>query len=150
MTFHTDHGGYKFSCSDVKFSLKSASTWNTRLSQLGKTDQPLRIMTKLLPGQDYLDKIFSKRPHDIYIIAYAEAQEAAAQLKKAYPQIRIAIHSKMNAKVALLGPDKVWLTSSDFGESKLIESTVGFHSVTLYEEALKDFKIHWDEATELF
>lgn len=98
MTFKDDHGGFAFSCSDGKFCI-CASTWGTRLSQLGKVVGPVRIITELLPDTDYIKNIISKRPSDIFIIANISARENAKIIKEAFPSVRIALHQNINAKV---------------------------------------------------
>lgn len=149
MAFTDDHGGFAFSCDDAKFSV-CASTWNTRLSQLGKIQGSLCIMTHHLPNPEYIAKIFSKRPHNIFIIANQDARENAQKIKTQFPQVRIALHPKSNAKVVLVAPETVWVASSDFGETKMVESAIGLHSVTVHNRALEGlFNVEWDKSTEL-
>lgn len=59
MAFTDDDGGFAFSCDDAKFSV-CASTWNTRLSQLGKIQRSLCIMTHYLPNPEYIARIIAK------------------------------------------------------------------------------------------
>jgi hypothetical protein len=149
MAFSDDNGGFSFSCDDAKFSV-CASTWNTRLSQLGKLHGTLCIMTRHLPNIEYISKIFSKRPRDIFIIANEEARENAIKLKAEFPLVRIALHKKMNAKVVLVAPETVWVSSSDFGESKMTESALGFHSVYAHNRAIEVlFNTEWKNSVEL-
>lgn len=149
MAFRDDNGGFSFSCDDAKFSV-CASTWNTRLSQLGKMQGSLYIMTHHLPNVDYISEIISKRPHNIFIIANEDARENAIKIKAKFPSVRIALHKKMNAKVVLIAPETVWISSSDFGESKMVESALGFHSVQVCNKAIEDlFNTEWSRANEL-
>src|SRR5438876_43812 len=121
MAFSDDGGGFAFSCDDAKMSI-CASTWNTRLSQIARVTGPIFIMTGLLPDTEYISKIIEKRPRDIFIIANSAAHHEAALLKAKFPSIRIALHSNNNAKVVLVAPDTIWVSSSDFGKTKQIES----------------------------
>ncbi|KQP21471.1 hypothetical protein [Pseudorhodoferax sp. Leaf265] len=149
MAFTDDNGGFAFSCDDAKLSI-AASTWNTRLSQLARVQGPLRVMTRLLPNLDYIGRIVSKRPHNIYILASTEAEVDARSLKAQFPSIRIALHPNLNAKAVLVGPDTVWISSADFGESKKIESAVGLHSETVFNKALSSlFNPAWATAREI-
>lgn len=149
MAFTDDNGGFAFSCDDAKFSV-CASTWNTRLSQLGKTQDSLHVMTHDLPNPEYIAKIISKRPENISIIANQDAKENAQKIKSQFPSVRIALHPKLNAKVVLVAPETVWVASSDFGETKMVESAIGLHSETVYNRALKDlFDVEWDKSIEL-
>lgn len=131
MAFNDDGGGFRFACDDAKFCL-GASTWNTRLSQLGKMTGEMCILTRLLPNLSYIERILGKRPHSITVIAHKDARDAASQLKQKFPGIRVLLNSDNNAKVVLIEPETVWLSSGDFGESSDVEAAVGFHSSTLY------------------
>lgn len=149
MTFKNDAGGFPFACDDAKFSI-CASTWNTRLSQLGKIQGALCIMTHHLPNPEYIAKILSKRPHNIFILANQDARENAVLIKNQFPNVRIALHPKMNAKVVLVAPETVWVSSSDFGETKMIESAVGLHSKDVYNRSQENlFNTEWEKSIEL-
>ena len=149
MPFNVDGGGFSFCCQDAKFSI-CASTWNTRLSQIGRISGTIRIMTHGLPDQDFISQIFSKRPENILVIANTDAEAEAKVIKAAFPKVRIALHSQMNAKVVLVEPGTVWLSSSDFGKTRSIESAVGFHSSDLHNRAVEHlFNDQWKKSVEL-
>lgn len=149
MSFSSDYGGFSFSCDDAKFSI-CASTWCTRLSQLGNSLGTIRVMTNLLPNTDYVSKIISKRPYDIFIIASSAAREDALIIKNNFPGVRIALQQKMNAKVVFVAPETIWVSSSDFGETKLIESAIGLHSAEVHDRAIeKLFNVQWEQSVEL-
>lgn len=149
MAFSDDGGGFAFSCDDAKMSI-CASTWNTRLSQIGNVAGSIFIMTGSLPDTDYISQIIGKRPRDIFIIANTDAKAEAEHLKKKFPAIKIAIHRNNNAKVVLVAPNTVWISSSDFGKTKKIESAVGMHSETLYSKIVDSFfKGIWAESVEI-
>ena len=149
MSFSADNGGFPFSCEDAKFSI-CASTWNTRLSQIGRSTGAIRIMTHGLPDPDYIARIFSKRPDNIYLIANSDAQAEALLIKAQFPKVRIVLHPRMNAKVVFIEPETVWLSSSDFGHTRAIESAVGFHSVDLHNRAVEHlFNKEWQNSAEL-
>jgi len=149
MAFSDDNGGFAFLCEDAKFSV-CASTWNTRLSQLGKIHGSLYIMTHHLPNPDYIAKIISKRPHNIFIIANIDARENAQLIKSKFPLVRIALHPNINAKVVLVAPETVWVASSDFGETKMLESAIGLHSVAVHNRAVESFfNTEWAKSIEL-
>lgn len=149
MAFNDDNGGFMFACDDAKMSI-CASTWNSRLSQIGRATGPIFVMTGLLPDPDYISQIIGKRPRDFFIIANSDAEADARYLKRRYPNIRIVLHSKTNAKVVLVAPGTVWVSSSDFGKSDQIESAVGMHSDVLYRKTLdKLFNRVWAESREV-
>lgn len=149
MAFTDDDGGFAFSCDDAKFSV-CASTWNTRLSQLGKIQGSLCIITHYLPNPEYIARIIAKRPYNIFIIASQDARENAQKIKSKFPQVRIALNPKLNAKVVLVAPETVWVASSDFGETKMIESAIGLHSVIVHNKVLEGFfNVEWAKSLEL-
>jgi len=149
MSFNDDGGGFSFSCDDGKMSI-CASTWNTRLSQIGRIEGPICIMTGALIDVDYISQIIQKRPNNIFIIANTDARDQAIFLKSKFPSIRITLHSNNNAKVVLIAPDTVWVSSSDFGKTKKIESAVGLHSSIVYQKTLDMlFNKIWIESKEI-
>jgi hypothetical protein len=133
MAFSDDGGGFAFSCDDAKISI-CASTWSTHLSQIARVAGPIFIMTGLLPDTEYISRIIEKRPRDITIIANSAAGPDAELLKIKFPSIKIFLHNDNNAKVVLVSPCTVWISSSDFGKANKIESAVGFHSISLFEK----------------
>jgi len=152
MAFSDDGGGFKFECGDAKMSLGS-STWNTRLSQIGRVAGQIYVVTRLLPGTDYISKIIAKRPRDIFIVANSEARKAAKVLKDSFPNIRIALHNTNNARVVLAAPETVWISGDDFGESTgrdWIGATVGLHSADLFRRTHEElFKRLWTQSEEI-
>ena len=150
MAFHNDSRGFVFSCEDAKMSI-SASTWNTRLSQIARVVGPILIMTGSLPDPAYIARTLGKRPRDIFIIAHARARREALMLKLRFPEVRIALHRSNNAKIVLVPPDTVWVSSADFGRTTQIESAVGLHSDAVFAKIRETvFKKIWAEAIEVF
>ena len=153
MAFGDDGGGFKFECIDAKMSLGS-STWSTRLSQIGRVAGNIYVVTRLLPGTNYISKIIGKRPRKICIIANSEARADAETLKREFPEIRIALHGKNNAKLVLVAPETVWISGDDFGESEgrdWIGASVGMHSVELFERTHETLFVKlWNESQEVY
>ncbi len=149
MSFKDDKGGFAFSCSDGKICI-NASTWSTRLSQIGKMTGEILIVTNQLPNVDYIVRILSKRPRGIRLICNSNAKAQALDLKSRLPSICVATHERSNAKLALIAPDTVWQSSADFGEVKQINSTVGLHSSIVHDRIVDEvFEPLWEEADEL-
>ncbi|MCY1247997.1 hypothetical protein D9M72_613780 [compost metagenome] len=66
------------------------------------------------------------------------------------PWLRIALHRDIGARVVLVAPDTVRVSSSDFGKAGKLESAVGFHSLSLYSQTRSQlFDRAWREAQEL-
>lgn len=149
MVFSDDSRGFAFSCEDAKMSI-CANTWNTRLAQIARVIGPVLIMTGSLPDPEYISQTLGKRPRDIFIIANAAAQREARMLKLHFPEVRIALHPNTNAKVVLVAPDTVWVSSADFGKTTQIESAVGLHSSIVFKKTRESlFNRVWAEATEI-
>ena len=140
--FTDDGGGFAITCSDAKIAF-GASTWNTKLSQLGKVDGPVYIMTGDLLDLDYIGRILGKRPRSIWIVAHERARLQAESLLVTFPEINIALHAAVNAKLVLVGPKTVWLSSADFGrpEQKTVESEIGLHSEEIFSRVLNSIFI---------
>lgn len=152
MAFSDDRAGFRFECADAKMSLGS-STWSTRLSQIGRMSGHICVMTRTLPGTDYISDIVGKRPRNISIIANCEARSAAEILKNRFPDVHVALHAKNNAKVVLIAPGTVWVSGADFGEgegSDWIDAAVGMHSEDLFKRTYEDLFLKlWRESQEL-
>jgi hypothetical protein len=149
MVFSDDSFGFAFSCNDAKMSI-CASTWGRRLSQIARVVGPILIMSGSLPDPDYISQILGKRPRDIFIIANADANREARMLKLRFPDVRIALHRNTNAKVVLVAPDTVWVSSADFGKTTQIESVIGLHSNNVFERTRETiFKKVWVDASEI-
>lgn len=149
MTFKDDRGGFVFGCEDAKMAFGSG-TWSTHLSQIARVTGPIYVMTGLLPDTDYISGILAKRPREVFIIANSQAQLSAQAIKHRFPAIRIALHPTNNAKVVLVAPDKVWVSSSDFGKSDKIEAAIGMHSETLFTKTHETlFKKIWQQSHEI-
>ncbi|MGJ7533388.1 MULTISPECIES: hypothetical protein [unclassified Variovorax] len=149
MVFGDDSFGFAFSCNDAKMSI-CVSTWSRRLAQIGRVVGPILIMSGSLPDPDYISQILGKRPRDIFIIANADANREARMLKLRFPDVRIALHRNTNAKVVLVAPDTVWVSSADFGKTTQIESVIGLHSNNVFERTRETiFKKVWVDASEI-
>ena len=149
MGFKNDCGGFVFDCSDIKISLDS-STWSTRLSQLAKIKGTVWISTRSIENTEYVSTIIGKRPQNINILAHVSAQANAEKLKKKFPNISIALHKNINAKIVLIEPDTVWISSGDFGCTTQIESTIGLHSKIAYDKYLElQVKKLWMDAEKI-
>lgn len=149
MPFNDDNGGFAFACTDAKMSI-GASTWASRLSQLGKASGEILILTHGLSDVNYINKILDKRPADIWIVAHVSAELEARSLKAGRPWLHIALHPEIGAKAVLVAPETVWISGSDFGKAGKLESAVGFHSTELYVKTRSQlFAKAWAQAFEI-
>ena len=139
--FTTDHGGMALSIKDAKLSTShTASTWNTRLSQIGRSNKKIIICTYSLPSLEYLKKIFGKRTENITLIAHEKFADKASHLKELYPDLEIILKPDVHAKYVLIEPDTVWMSSANFGSSGWFEQTIGIHDKDAYEFMLSQTK----------
>ena len=127
MVYRTDNGGLAFKCNDIKL-YGSASTWATKLSQLHRQSGVVRIITYSLPDMDYVREQFKRRPHDIFLIAHDKFLQRARDIKRVYPNIRIALHQEVHSKILLIEPHTIYISSANFGSSGWHESSIGLHS----------------------
>jgi hypothetical protein len=149
MVFSDDSFGFAFSCEDAKMSV-CAGSWGRRLSHIARVAGPILILTGSLPDPDYISQTLGKRPRDIFIVANADAHKEARVLKLRFPDVRIALHRNTNAKVVLVAPDTVWVSSADFGKTTQIESAIGLHSSRVFERTRESlFNKVWEEASEI-
>lgn len=134
MGFNTDCGGVALTA-DIKVSNK-ATTWNTRLSQIGRTDAELIIVSFSLGDMEYIERILSKRPtgRNITLICHTSYYRNARILKKHLPEMRVFVHPKAHAKLVLYDPETVWISSENIGHKvKSFDATVGIKNRQVYE-----------------
>lgn len=138
MPFKTDAGGIALKINDAKLTTsKTASTWNTRLSQIAYAPGEIIICTYSLPDMDYLKSIFDKRSSGITIIAHEKFRSKSEKLKAMYPALNIVLRPDVHAKFVLIEPKTVWLSSANFGKSSWFEQTIGLHSKEAYDFMLE-------------
>ncbi len=145
-TFETDNGGVAVSIMDAKIlTSETASTWNTRLSQIGTTnlkDKRVIICTYSLPDLEYSKQIFDKRSKNVMLIVNEKFSDKAEELRKLYPDLEIYLRADVHAKIVLVEPRTVWLSSANFGKSNWFEQTIGIHSEEVYNFYLEQINIY--------
>jgi phosphatidylserine/phosphatidylglycerophosphate/cardiolipin synthase-like enzyme len=142
MTFKTDGGGLAVKANIKVSSAASASTWNTRLSHIGHNHCDIFICTYSLPDLKYLGLIFDKRSEGITILVNSKFIDKAKTLKALYPDLKILLAPDTHAKIVLVSPETVWLSSANFGQSRWFENTVGIKNkdvYNFYENEIKKF-----------
>jgi phosphatidylserine/phosphatidylglycerophosphate/cardiolipin synthase-like enzyme len=140
--FKTDGGGLAIKADIKVSSAASASTWNTRLSQIQHSCNEIFICTYSLPNLEYLERILDKRSARITILANSKFVDKAYELKKSYPDLKIKLAPDTHAKIVLIYPNTVWLSSANFGRSGWFENTVGIKNkdvYNFYENEIKRF-----------
>lgn len=137
MGFSSDNGGIAISINDAKLiKANAASTWNTRLSQIGTPnlrDKKVIICTYSLPNLAYSKRIFDKRSSNVTLIVNEAFKDKAEELQNCYPDLVVRVKKDVHAKMVLIEPKTVWLSSANFGESDWFEQTIGLHSEEAYQ-----------------
>lgn len=139
MAFKTDCGGVVMTA-DVKLS-KAATTWNTRLSQIHRMEGEVYICTFSLCNFEYISKILSKRSDRVTIICNSRYEENAKVLKGLFPETRFFVNPYAHAKLVLIDPQTVWLSSENLGRKKnTFDATIGIQSEEAYQHYLAQIK----------
>ena len=153
MSFNTDNGGLAVKVTEkIKVSSsESASTWNTRLSQIAYQSGEIFICTYSLPDLNYITRILDKRSTGITVLANSKFVDKAKELKKLYPNLNIKLAPDTHAKIVLVPPNTVWLSSANFGQSRWFENTIGIKNEKVYEFYINEIKrfINGSETVEL-
>ena len=135
--FQTDAGGLALALNDVKLmTTETASSWNTRLSQIARMKGKVIICTYSLPNLKYMEKIFDKRSWDVVLIANDKPKDnewKVQELQERYPDMEIYLKPDIHAKIILIEPKTVWLSSANFGRSGWFENTIGIHDKEAYD-----------------
>lgn len=128
----------------------NASTWATRLSQLARQKGTVRIITFSLPDMNYVRVQLGRRPRHILLIANSKFEDRATDIKKEFPDLRVAVHNKAHSKVLLVSPNTVTISSANFGDSNWHETSVSFHSKEAHDWYVKEvFNPLWSHSREV-
>ena len=134
MAFKTDCGGKALTV-DCKLS-KKGTTWNTRLSQIGRNDHEITIVTYSLCNLKYISQIVGKRERGagITIICNSKYEYNGLILKRQFPELKVYANPNAHAKLVLIAPETVWLSSENFGHnSDTFDATIGIHNTEAYD-----------------
>ena len=134
MAFKTDCGGIALTV-DAKLLYRD-TTWKTRLKQIGKHDNEVIIVTYSLCQFDFISRIISQRDggKGITIICNSKFEANAYCIKKNFPDLKIYVNPTAHAKMALIGPGTVWLSSENLGKVKdTFDASIGIESKEAYD-----------------
>lgn len=132
--FETDRGGVTLKA-DIKIS-DGATTWNTRLSQIGRNNNEIIIVTYTLNDYEYINKILSKRYKGIGITILCNSKFLmnAYHIKNCFPEVKMYANPNVHAKMVLIEPNTVWISSENLGHVKnSYDATVGIHNADAYK-----------------
>ena len=162
MAFSTDNGGVAL-YADIKL-IEGASTWNTRLSQIGRARGNILICTEELLDDKpdfnrscgdlrYLRRILDKRDAidpglaSVMIITNIPSEAEAIELKILYPNLTVYLTDFIEGTTVLMKPETVWYAPGGFGDpGKECRPTpfegIGFHSRQAFRHYAKAINGH--------
>ena len=145
--FKNDGGGEAISCNDMKL-MWSTSSWGTRLSQIAKVSGMISIATYSIPDVEKVCRIFEKRPTNIRLLAHLKFVERAREIKEIFPDIEVRVHGATHAKLVLIEPKTVYVSSENFVKKKRdwFEASIGLHSKEAYTFYCRCFDDVWQVA----
>lgn len=108
------------------------------MNQFEKTKGVVTIVTYSLPSIEEIKEILTKRTEGVTIIANSRFEKKAKQINQMYPELKIILRPDIHAKMLLVAPEIVWLSSANFGNSGWYEQWVGMHSRKAYKHCLKE------------
>lgn len=82
---------------------------------------------------DFITKILERRSNDVTILANEKFRFRAEQIKRRFPSVQIVLKPDTHAKMVLIEPDTVWLSSENFGRSGWFEQAIGIHNADVYD-----------------
>lgn len=145
MGWNDDGYGIVVKATEVKLYTTDHS-WGMKLSQLGRQTGQVRILTYSLPDLAYVTKQLGRRPKDVAMICHARFRDRAIAVKARFPGIEISLSIRLHAKLLLIAPDTVYVTSANFGESDWDELGVGVRSKAGHDWYAGMFDRLWRES----
>ena len=150
MTWKDDVHGKVFRSSEIKLYYSGAHTWAMKLSQLARQTGTVRIITYSLPDMDYVKEQFDRRPNGVWLICNSKFKSRASEIKRVYPEIKIAFKDDVHSKVLLIEPKTVYITSANFGLSGWHETTIGVRSKEAHDSYVEhSFNKLWKQSKEV-
>lgn len=128
-----------------------AFPWKGVLDLAASRPRPIHILTFNLPALSWFAEQFPRLSMEhVSIIAEREFAERAAQLARAYPKLFIATAPKLHSKVALVAPDRVYISSANLGSMGQHETTVELSSRVMHDWYLETvWGPLWEESEKI-
>ena len=130
MSFKTDHGGYA-SRADIKIGFDSASTWGTKLSQIGKSPNYSMafVVTTDIPDVDYAEKVLSKNARITTLDAPESCEPQLRELRKRLPELGCFAAKEVPVNLVLLEPYTSWICPGPLAPNKYKDQpiSIGIH-----------------------
>jgi len=99
---------------------------------------------------NYVRVQLGRRPRNILLIAHSKFLDRAKDIKKEFPDIRVAVYDEVHSKVLLISPNTIAISSANFGNSDWHETSVSFHSREVHDWYVeKVFNPLWSHSREV-
>lgn len=120
---------------DIKLS-SLKSSWESRLREISLSEGEIIICTYSFSDLSKIAHIIGKRQKDVTLIANTKFFNSAYVLKKKCPLVKLYLSPHSHAKMVLLKPKTVWVSTENFGRAQnSFDATVEVNS----EEAYRHF-----------
>lgn len=148
MAWNNDEHGMVVKAVEVKL-FKPSHSWGMKLSQLSRQLGHVRILTYSLPDHEYICQQFGRRPNNISILCHSKFRDRAAAIKSSFPEIGVALSDNIHAKLLLIEPGTIYVTSANFGDSQWNEVGVGIRSESGHRWYADMFDEIWEKSEKL-
>lgn len=126
-------------------SRSNHDTWPAILARLARQKGTIRIVTYSLADMEQIRKQLGHRSKDIWLICHNHFKGRATEIKGAFPDMKIAVRDNIYAKVLLVAPKTVHMTSVGAAETTMVLRTREAHN----EFVEGAFNSLWENATEV-
>lgn len=113
----TDTSGVMLNA-EVKMS-NAFTSWNTRLRKIAQEPSRITICTYSLTDLRYVGRILSRCNGGITVICNSAYEGKARKLKSLYPYVDFYVSPHAHAKIALIEPETVWVSTENFGRDSV-------------------------------
>jgi hypothetical protein len=130
----------------------SMFVWRFLVVEASQYHRTVRMLTHTLPEMRFF--LEHVPPHMNFahweVIAHEKERAKAQAIKNAYPSLRIAVHQHMHSKVALVEPDRVYISSGNLGSNGFHETMIEMISKLAHDWYLQTvFMPLWRESQEM-
>jgi hypothetical protein len=148
MPLRDDIHGTVFRDDNIKLYYPSHS-WN--MKALFKSKGDISIITNNIEDMEKLiEQINNSDTGNIRILCDSRAVNNAVAFKKKSPKITIRHKPSINAKIYLRSDGRIYISSENLGKTDGLGVSVGFKSVSAYNNYLKNvFEPEWASAHEI-
>lgn len=132
---------------DIKLSNQGFG-WQAKLNGISSAEGQIIICTYSFSDIKYIFHILSKNPDRITLIAHSKFFSSALKIKKKYPYIKLYLSPHSHAKMVLIQPETVWISTENFGRTEQsFDATVGISSTKAYNHFYKQVQTLLEKPT---